>query len=352
VIELDSLAGLRHLPFDEVIDVRSPAEFALDHIPGAISLPVLSDAERAEVGTIYKQVDPFSARKIGAALVAKNAAQHLQGPLAGKPYRWRPLVYCWRGGQRSGAFASILGQIGWQAETVAGGYRSYRRLVVAALYDRPPPHPLVLIDGNTGTAKTRLLVLLAQAGAQVLDLEAMAQHRGSLLGGFPGGQPAQKMFESRLAAALSALDPALPVFVEAEAAKIGDLAIPRGFWQAMLAGRRIEIAAPRAARAAFLTRSYGDLIADRAALTARLDALRPFHAAEVIEDWQRMARAGEILRLASELMQRHYDPRYARAAARRPPPAARIAFPDLDDATLTAALPRIIAAGAAPPAAG
>ncbi|MBC7477653.1 MAG: tRNA 2-selenouridine(34) synthase MnmH, partial [Pseudorhodobacter sp.] len=113
-VTLTHLTDIFALGFDDIIDVRAPAEFAEDHIPGAISLPVLDDAERAEVGTIYKQVSPFTARKVGAALVAKNASAHLQGPLASKTGAWKPLVYCWRGGQRSGSFASILGQIGWR----------------------------------------------------------------------------------------------------------------------------------------------------------------------------------------------------------------------------------------------
>ena len=159
--------------FDATIDVRSPSEFAEDHVPGAINLPVLSDEERARVGTIYVQEDSFLARKIGAALVARNAAQHIEGPLADHPGGWRPLIYCWRGGQRSGSFASILAQIGWRAETLDGGYRSYRRLVVQTLYDNPFPTRVVLLDGNTGTAKTELLRLLGPRGVQAIDLEGL-----------------------------------------------------------------------------------------------------------------------------------------------------------------------------------
>ena len=346
MVALTSLADLAALPFDQLIDVRSPSEFAEDHIPGALSLPVLSDAERARVGTVYKQQDPFLARKLGAALVARNAARHLEGPLADRPYRWRPLVYCWRGGQRSGAFASILAQIGWRSDTIEGGYKSYRRLVVAAVHDTPLDRRLVLIDGNTGTAKTRLLALLAEAGAQVVDLEGLANHRGSLFGG-RGGQPTQKMFESRVAAALLPLDPDRPVFVEAEAAKVGDLLVPQALWRAMRAAPVIEIAAPLAARAAFLTGSYADLVADAAMLAARLNALRTFHPSERVEAWHRMAATGDHAGLAEGLMRDHYDPRYARAAGRRTAPVATIALETLDDASLTGALARIRAAGEA-----
>eukprot|EP00903_Cladosiphon_okamuranus_P016431 g15152.t1 len=225
-LALPPLPDLPRLGFDDIIDVRSPAEFAEDHMPGAISLPVLSNEERARVGTIYKQVDPFAARKVGAALVSRNAAAHIEGPLADRNGGWRPLVYCWRGGQRSGSFAVILNQIGWRAEVVEGGYRAYRRMVAAMLHDDLLPWSPVLIDGNTGTAKTRLLHHLAAQGAQVVDLEALAEHRGSLFGGLSGPQPAQKMFESRLAGALAGLDPARPVYLEAESNKIGDILIP------------------------------------------------------------------------------------------------------------------------------
>ena len=195
---------------DTLIDVRAPSEFAEDHLPGAINLPVLDDAQRAEVGTIYKQQSPFDARKIGGALVATNTARHLQTALSDKQGNWQPLVYCWRGGQRSGAFATILSQVGWRVQLLQGGYRSYRRLVVGLLYDAPLPFDLIPIEGGTGTAQTALLSHLSDAGAQTLDLEGLAAHRGSLFGGTGQPQPPQKLFESGLAGALSALDPAKP----------------------------------------------------------------------------------------------------------------------------------------------
>ena len=339
---LTSLAALAALPFDQIIDVRSPSEFAEDHVPGAINLPVLSDAERATVGTIYVQQDRFLARKVGAALVARNAAAHLEGPLAGHGGGWRPLVYCWRGGQRSGSFASILTQVGWRADLIEGGYKSYRRLVVGALYDRPVAQRLILIDGGTGTAKTRMLARLARAGAQVLDLEAMAAHRGSLLGGVDGGQPAQKAFESRIAMALAVLDPARPVFVEAESNKIGRLILPPVLWRAMIAADHLRIEAPLAARARYLTRAYADLLADVELLCARLAAFRRYHGAELSEQWQAMARAGDFEALAADLVRRHYDPRYVRAQARGSAPLARIALAGLEDADLDRAVPEIL----------
>jgi len=208
--EFQSLAELLDHGFDTVIDVRSPAEYAEDHLPGAINLPVLDNEERAQVGTIYKQDSPFRARKIGAALVFHNAARHIETVLQDKPGGWRPLVYCWRGGQRSGSFAWMLAQIGWRAESIKGGYQSYRRLVYCTLYEGRVPHPLVLLDGYTGTAKTELLYILARRGVQVLDLEGLAAHRGSLLGEMADPQPSQKAFETALAIELGRLDPARP----------------------------------------------------------------------------------------------------------------------------------------------
>ena len=313
---LASLAELAALDHDAVIDVRSPAEFAEDHLPGAINLPVLDDAERARVGTIYKQESPFLARKLGAALVARNAARHLEGPLAGMGGGWRPLLYCWRGGQRSGAFATILAQVGWRVEVVAGGYKSWRRLVVEALHDRPVPSPVVVLDGNTGSAKTELLALLATRGLQVIDLEGLANHRGSHFGAMPGGQPPQKLFEGRLAMALAGLDPARPLVVEAESSKVGDIALPKQLWAAMAAAPRIHIAAPRAARAAYLARAYADVTEDRARLAGVIDRLRPHHAAEVIDGWLRLVAEGAFEALAEGLMARHYDPRYEKHRAR------------------------------------
>ncbi|MBA4352049.1 MAG: tRNA 2-selenouridine(34) synthase MnmH, partial [Rhodobacter sp.] len=301
VVKLDSLADVLALRFDDIIDVRAPAEWAEDHIPGAISLPVLDDDERARVGTIYKQVSPFTARKVGAALVAKNAAAHLEGPLADKPGGWQPLVYCWRGGQRSGSFASILSQIGWRVEVVAGGYKSWRRLVVEALYDQPFAHRLIVLDGNTGTAKTEVLALLAARGVQVVDLEGLANHRGSLFGHM-GEQPSQKAFEGRLALALARLDPSRPVVVEAESAKVGECRLPPKLWRAMVTAPRISIEAPRRARAAYLVRAYADLVADVARLDGVVASLAPAHPREVIAEWRAMVAAGAFVDLAEGLM--------------------------------------------------
>lgn len=301
---------------DAVIDVRSPSEFAEDHWPGAINLPVLDDVERAEVGTLYKQVSPFEARVLGASYVTRNASQHLAQSLANMPGGWQPLVYCWRGGQRSGFFASLLEQVGWRVTLVDGGYRSYRKLVCAALHDHPIAPRFILIDGNTGTAKTAILEALSGFGAQVLDLEAAANHRGSLFGGRPGGQPSQKAFESRIASDLSNFDAAHPVFVEAESSKIGQLNIPPSVWEAMKKAPRIELSAPMDARAKYLRHAYDDIFSNGPELARILSGLIPIQGRDRVERWLEFAKSEQFLPLITELMQDHYDPRYLKSRNR------------------------------------
>jgi tRNA 2-selenouridine synthase len=308
-------------PFDAVIDVRSPAEFAEDHVPGAISLPVLSNAERAEVGTLYVQVSRFTARKIGAAIIARNVAHHLENALKDKEGSFRPLVYCWRGGQRSGAMATILAQIGWRTSVLQGGYKTYRRWVQRRLYDEKPPLQLVLLEGRTGSGKTELLARLAARGVQTLDLEGLAQHRGSVFGGLVGQpQPSQKLFESRLLAALDALDTSRPIVVEAEASKVGDCMTPPALWTAMTAAPRILVSAPAEARAVYLAGHYADIVSDRAVFEASLERLPIFPGKKAIGRWRALADAGDLVTLAGELIETHYDPSYDRAARKDPRP--------------------------------
>ena len=302
--------------FDAVIDTRSPAEYALDHIPGAISLPVLEDAERARVGTLYKQVSPFDARKLGAALVARNIAHHLEHTLAGFARGWRPLVYCWRGGKRSGAFAHVLREIGWDAHTLKGGYKAYRQHVVEQLALLPQRLSLRVVHGATGSGKSRLLAALRRAGAQVLDLEELAAHRGSVLGGLPERpQPSQKAFESSLRRELAALDPARTAYVEGESRKIGQLQIPAALIEAMRAAECLRLDADVDTRVALLIDEYHHFLADRSSLGAQLECLVPLHGRGVIDEWKALAAAAEWPTLVRRLLVEHYDPAYRRSAA-------------------------------------
>lgn len=337
-----SLNDLFNHGFDCVIDVRSPSEFEQDHLPGAINLPVLDDTERARVGTMYKQESSFKARKIGAALVFRNAARHIEGPLAQHDGGWKPLVYCWRGGQRSGTFGWLLKEIGWRAEIVDGGYRTYRRLVSAALYDSALAHRLIQLGGYTGTAKTELLPLVARRGVQILDLEGLARHRGSLLGQLPGGQPSQKAFETALAKTLQGLDPARPVVVEAESSKIGDLNLPPSLWDAMKVAPWIEVAAPVEARARYLAEAYDDILSDGARLKTLLNPLRFHRGHGLVDRWGDLVDADERLALCRSLAEEHYDPAYDKSCrAVSPQVLARFRTETLDGVALEAMADRI-----------
>src|SRR5687767_4099378 len=273
--------------FDTIIDVRSPAEYAEDHIPGAVSAPVLDDAERAEVGTLYKQVSPFDAKKIGASLIARNVARHVENLFKGKDKSWHPLVYCWRGGKRSGAMAHILREIGWNADTLEGGYKAYRRWVVQQLETLPERFDFCVIHGPTGSGKSRLLNALRRAEAQVLDLEDLAAHRGSVLGSLPERpQPSQKMFESLLLNEVSILDASRPVFVEGESKKIGELQVPEALMSRMRASPCILLETTLETRVELLLDEYRHFLADRSALDKQLDCLVALNGRERIAQWK------------------------------------------------------------------
>jgi tRNA 2-selenouridine synthase len=333
--------------FDAIIDVRSPAEFAEDHVPGAINLPVLNNEERAIVGTIYVQESRFKARKIGAALVARNIAQHLESLLADEPASFEPLVYCWRGGQRSNSMATVFSQVGWRTHVLAGGYKTYRRRVQSRLYDDDLPLKIVLLDGETGCGKTAILDQLAQRNVQTINLEALAQHRGSLFGGFAGQpQPSQKMFESRLLAEVEKLDPARPVIIEAESSKIGARTLPPALWRPMLNAPRIELWAPRRERARYLVEAYDDIVRDRSALDRTLTSLPVYPGKKRLKEWSEVADSGDFIGLAEAVMEQHYDPAYARS--RRTQDRPRLARIDLvsigeaDRSTAADAIERVI----------
>lgn len=336
--------------FDTLIDARSPAEFAEDHLPAAISCPVLSDEERARVGTLYKQVSPFDARKVGAALVAKNIARHIEEQFAGYPKDWRPLVYCWRGGQRSGAFTHILREIGWNAHRLEGGYKSWRRHVVAQLAELPRNYRFRVISGVTGSAKSRVLEALAARDAQILHLEALAAHKGSVLGSLPGQpQPTQKGFESRLLAELSALDPIRPVFVEAESRKIGQLQVPDTLIDAIRSAPCHNIEATLSARVDFLLRDYDYAIADPEWLRERLGHLKALQSNETLARWIDLVAAGAFPVLVEELLAQHYDPLYRRSQSnnyRVLGAAESFSTDDLSPAGIDALADRILATSA------
>ena len=310
-----------HLPdFDEVIDVRSEAEYADDHIPGALNCPVLDNSERALVGTVYKQTSSFEAKKIGAALVSANIARHLRERFSDRPRTWKPLVYCWRGGGRSDAFAHVLAQIGWRAGRLDGGYKAYRRAVVGELETLPHRFRWRVVCGLTGTGKSRTLRELDRAGAQVLDLEALAAHRGSVLGNMPDEpQPSQKMFDSLIWSTLRRMDEARIVFVEAESKKVGRLRVPDALIDAMWASTCLVLEAPLHVRVELLKTEYSHYINEPKLLASQLECLAPLHGAQTIERWKRLTRDAAWGTLVEELLVRHYDPAYTRSTLKHYP---------------------------------
>ena len=300
--------------FDEIIDVRSPSEFAADHIPGAINYPVLNDEERARVGTIYKQVSPFDAKKIGAALISHNIARHLQQHFNHRPREWHPLVYCWRGGKRSGALTHVLSQIGWRAQQLEGGYKTYRHAVLDTLVILPQQFHWRVVCGLTGSGKSRLLQALHKAGAQVLDLEQLTSHRGSVLGNMPGApQPSQKYFDSLMFAELKQFDPAKPVYVEAESKKIGDLRVPQAMIDAMWQSDCVRLEVELASRVHLLMEEYAHFLADTHTLYLKLDCLIGLHSKEIVGHWKTLADQKQWGQLVEDLLVKHYDPAYTRS---------------------------------------
>jgi tRNA 2-selenouridine synthase len=303
--------------YDEIIDVRSPAEFAEDHIPGSINCPVLDNDQRIEVGTLYKQVSPFEAKKIGAAYVAENIAHHLRQKFLDRPKTWRPLIVCWRGGQRSGSMNFIFRRVGWDAQQLENGYKIYRKMVVDMLAELPRKLRLKVVCGATGSGKSRVLKALGELGEQVLDLEELACHKGSVLGVLPDSpQPSQKMFDSKLLVALRGFDLTRLVFVEAESRKIGSIHLPDALIETMRSAECVNIEAALNARIEFLLRDYEYFLTAPDWLNSRLEALRNLQSRETIARWHQYVSNNQWRELVSELLELHYDPLYERSQNR------------------------------------
>lgn len=318
--------------FDLVIDVRSPAEFALDHIPGAVNFPVLNNEERAQIGTLYKQVSPFAAKKLGAALVSRNIADHLERHLLEMPREWRPLIYCWRGGERSGAFTHILNRIGWKAMQLEGGYQGFRRIVIDDLTTASSQFSFLVVCGMTGSGKTRVLREAQGLGAQVLDLEALAIHRGSVLGNEPNiEQPTQKGFETALWNALRCLDPAKPVLVESESKKVGGVHVPDALMEKIRDGACIELRSSTQTRVAWLLHEYDHFLKDTDKLKKKLALLTAHYGKVQIAQWGQAIDDGQFPQLVEELLIKHYDPSYQSSIVRNFPQYKQEHFVQLEN---------------------
>ena len=303
--------------FDAIVDARSESEYADDRVPGAVNWPSLSDEERKLVGTEYKQVSPFVAQKRGAALVARNIAAHIEREVLDKPKNWQPLVYCWRGGKRSGSLAMVLDQIGFKVHLIEGGYREYRRAVMTDLEELPARFTYRVLCGKTGSGKSRLLAALKSQGAQVLDLEILANHRGSVLGLVPGSpQPTQKQFDSRVWDALRHLDSAQEVWIESESKKVGELRVPEALVLRMRESPCLRIELALDARVKLLMEDYDFFVKDVPVFCERLNALRALRGNDVVNGWQASAKAGHIEEVVRDLLVKHYDPVYLQSMQR------------------------------------
>ena len=318
--------------FDAIIDVRSPAEFALDHIPGAVNHPVLSNEERIQIGTLYKQVSPFAAKKLGAALVSRNIANHLEHALLDLPREWRPLIYCWRGGERSGAFTHILNRIGWKAMQLENGYQGFRRTVIDGLERAAKQFSFRVICGMTGSGKTRVLHELNALGAPILDLEGLANHRGSVLGNEPNiDQPSQKGFETNLWNAFRSLDPTKSIFVESESKKVGGLHVPDPLMESIRNGECIELRSSTATRVSWLLREYRHFLSEPENFKQKISLLTSRYGKVQIEKWSETIDAGRFDDLVQELLVLHYDPSYQSSIKRNFPRFDEQRFAQLSD---------------------
>ncbi len=315
-LSASELIGRLH-EFDTLIDARSESEYQEDHLPGAVNWPTLNDEQRRVIGTLYKQVNPFEARKRGAAIAARNIADHIEREVIAKPKDWKPLAYCWRGGQRSGALSLILSQIGFRVTLVEGGYKAFRAAVVQDIPRLVGALDWRVIVGTTGSGKTRLLQALAAQGAQVVDLEALACHRSSVLGAIPGRpQPTQKRFDTLVWESLRHLDPARPVYIESESKKVGNVAVPATLIEAMRQSPCLNLVLPDAERVALLMEDYDFFVRDVESFCERLQVLATFKGKALVEGWQAQVRAGEFAPVVQALLTQHYDPSYTESMQR------------------------------------
>ncbi len=269
-----------------VLDVRTPGEFAQGHLPGAHNLPLFSNEERAEIGTLYKQAGRKAAMLRGFDLVGpklRRMVEAAQAFVVGDEV----LVHCWRGGMRSESVAWLLAFAGYRVGTLRGGYKAFRRYVLEAFAQ---PRAVRLLGGMTGAGKTDVLHTLAGRGEQVIDLEALACHKGSVFGhlGEPA-QPSQEQFENELAMQWRVLDASRPVWIEDESRRIGRLLVPGGLWAQMQQAEVFVLDVPFEVRVERLVRAYGRydtarLVEAIGAIGKRLGSLRAKQARQAVSD--------------------------------------------------------------------
>jgi tRNA 2-selenouridine synthase len=296
-----------------MLDVRSPGEYAQGHIPGAISFPLFSDTERAEVGTLYKQVGPESALICGLEIVGPKMAGFVREALILCPGK-RIIIYCWRGGKRSGSMAWLLESAGFEVFLLKGGYKSFRTEVGSSHWPIPP---LQILGGLTGSGKTEILKALRNKGAYILDLEAEARHKGSAFGSIgEAAQPTQEQFENNLFTLLvNFRTDQFPVWVEDESRAIGRLRIPEPLFLAIRESPHLFLQVPVSQRLDHVTSQYGqasiEILGDSIQrLAKRLGGLRVKEAMEALKN--------QDLRKAAALTLEYYDKAYLHGYGLRP----------------------------------
>jgi tRNA 2-selenouridine synthase len=310
------LEVLEFSAYDLVVDARSPHEYDEDHIPGAVNLPVVDDDEYAKVGTLHK-TDPHSAYLMGVEWSLVNIARNLKPLIADYGKDARMLVYCFRGGKRSKLWADTLRTIGYGVDVLPGGWKAYRRWVRQSLETLPRHFELRVLSGATGCGKTRLLHALQAVGQQVLDLEGLACHRGSLIGALPGQkQPSQKLFDTLVLDALRRMTTDRPVWVEAESKKIGNLQVPDALHDAMHQTTPYHLSAPMAERVRLWREDYPHFVNDPVAMVEQLAPLKPLIGGEELALWRALAAERRIDELFERVMTEHYDPCYERSTRR------------------------------------
>ena len=305
--------------YDLIIDARSQREYEEDHIPGAVNMPVVNNEEYAEVGTLHR-TDKVGAYRIGVRYSLLNIAKHIAEDLPMYSVQSRVLVYCFRGGKRSKLWTDALETIGYKVDKLKGGWKGYRRWVNDQLAHIPTLYRYNVLSGSTGCGKTRLLYALRDAGAQVLDLEDIASHRGSVLGAIPGtSQPSQKYFDSLLLRQLTTYDPTRPIWVEAESKKIGNVQLPNALLETMRQGRTLQVDADMAQRVLLWRQDYRHFEDDPQDMLKRLLFLRPLVGGEEFAAWEELAKLQQMPELFERLMRNHYDPAYRRSILRNYP---------------------------------
>jgi tRNA 2-selenouridine synthase len=304
------VALARQIP---TLDVRSPSEYEQGHIPGAISMPLFSDEERAEVGTLYKQVGQAAAMERGLQIVGPKIQELFQKG-AGSAADGRLQVYCWRGGKRSESVAALLAMNGLQVTVLEKGYKNFRKWVLETCGEN---FPVRIVGGKTGSGKTKILGALRAQGAQVVDLEALADHRGSAFGRLGMERSvSQTQFENDLAMQLAKVDKNKLLYVEDESRNIGRLVIPEPLWVQMRAAVVCYVDLPMEERIRLLMEDYGafsipEIISSLQKIEERLGGLRFKQAMEAAEEGD----APKVIELTLE----YYDKSYFHGLGKRPP---------------------------------